>query len=52
LADFNVEKQYSDSKGDIAYVMADIANVSEEHIKSLYNSIATTRANIQTRVLY
>ncbi|ORZ06062.1 hypothetical protein BCR42DRAFT_427634 [Absidia repens] len=52
LADHNVEKQFSDSKGDIAYVMADIANVSEEHILSLYNAITATRANIKTRLLY
>ncbi|KAI8341997.1 hypothetical protein BC941DRAFT_415064, partial [Chlamydoabsidia padenii] len=28
FADHNVEKQYSDSKGDIAYVMADISKVT------------------------
>ncbi|KAI9365241.1 hypothetical protein BD770DRAFT_378101 [Pilaira anomala] len=50
FADHNVETQYSDSKGDIAYVMADIADVTD--IKSLYNAIFATRANIQTRVLY
>ncbi|KAI8094759.1 hypothetical protein BDF21DRAFT_409402 [Thamnidium elegans] len=50
FADHNVEKQYSDSKGDIAYVMADIADVTD--IKGLYNAIFATRANIQTRVLY
>ncbi|KAL1929999.1 hypothetical protein VTP01DRAFT_1153 [Rhizomucor pusillus] len=52
FADHNVEKQYSDSKGDIAYVMADIANVSEEHLLKLYDAITATRANIRTRVLY
>lgn len=52
LADHNVEKQYSDSKGDIAYVMADIADVSDEHILKLYNAITATRANVQTRLLY
>ncbi|KAI9310964.1 hypothetical protein BX666DRAFT_1868844 [Dichotomocladium elegans] len=52
FADHNVEKQYSDSKGDIAYVMADIAKVSEEDLIKLYNAITATRANIRTRVLY
>ncbi|KAI8335921.1 hypothetical protein BC941DRAFT_503448 [Chlamydoabsidia padenii] len=52
FADHNVEKQYSDSKDDIAYVMADIANVTDEHILKLYNAITATRANIQTRLLY
>ncbi|KAI7868823.1 uncharacterized protein EV154DRAFT_556813 [Mucor mucedo] len=50
FADHNVEKQYSDSKGDIAYVMADIADVTD--LKSLYSAIIATRANIQTRILY
>ncbi|KAI9485184.1 MAG: hypothetical protein EXX96DRAFT_645185 [Benjaminiella poitrasii] len=50
FADHNVEKQYSDSKGEIAYVMADIANVTD--VKNLYNDLLATRANIQTRVLY
>ncbi|CAO3599918.1 unnamed protein product [Absidia cylindrospora] len=52
FADHNVEKQYSDSKGEIAYVMADIANVTDEHITKLYNAIIATRANVQTRLLY
>lgn len=52
FADNNVEKQYSDSKGDIAYVMADIADVNEENLHKLYNAITATRANIRTRVLY
>ncbi|KAI7902070.1 uncharacterized protein BX663DRAFT_511652 [Cokeromyces recurvatus] len=50
FADHNVEKQYSDSKGDIAYVMADIANVTD--VKSLYDDLIATRAVIQTRILY
>ncbi|KAG0748394.1 hypothetical protein G6F57_005532 [Rhizopus arrhizus] len=50
FADHNVEKQYSDSKGNIAYVMADIANVTD--LKGLYDALIATRANIQTRILY
>ncbi|OBZ90271.1 D-3-phosphoglycerate dehydrogenase 2 [Choanephora cucurbitarum] len=52
FANHNVEKQYSDSKGEIAYVMADISNVTQEHLESLYNAIVATPANIKTRVLY
>ncbi|KAI8977356.1 hypothetical protein BDF20DRAFT_874324 [Mycotypha africana] len=52
FAEHNVEKQYSDSKGEIAYVMADISNVSQEHLETLYNAIVATPANIRTRVLY
>ncbi|KAI9029766.1 hypothetical protein CLU79DRAFT_735969 [Phycomyces nitens] len=52
FADHNVEKQYSDSKGDIAYVMADIADVAEEQLHKLYEAIIATPANISTRMLY
>ncbi|KAI8074598.1 hypothetical protein BC940DRAFT_329145 [Gongronella butleri] len=52
LADHNVEKQHSDSRGPIAYVMADIADVTEDLILKLHNKITNTSANIRTRLLY
>lgn len=39
LADHNVDKQMSDSRGEVAYLMADISNVKETEIKSLYESL-------------
>jgi D-3-phosphoglycerate dehydrogenase len=48
---YNVEKQYSDSKGDIAYLMADIANVSPSDVNKLRELINGTDANILTRLL-
>ena len=51
LASFNVEKQYSDSKGDIAYLLADIANVGPDDLKTLRDRINATEANIVTRFL-
>ncbi|GJJ13943.1 hypothetical protein Clacol_008200 [Clathrus columnatus] len=51
LSPFNVEKQYSDSKGDIAYLMADIADVTREDIETLRERINNTRANVLTRFL-
>ncbi|KAJ3006893.1 hypothetical protein NUW54_g3759 [Trametes sanguinea] len=48
---YNVEKQYSDSKGEIAYLMADIADVSPRDINSLREQINMTSANILTRML-
>ncbi|KZO98395.1 hypothetical protein CALVIDRAFT_596916 [Calocera viscosa TUFC12733] len=51
LSDFNVEKQYSDSKGSIAYLMADISGVSESDVQAIYERISKTRANIITRLL-
>jgi D-3-phosphoglycerate dehydrogenase len=51
LGHHNIEKQYSDSKGDIAYLMADISGVGEEEVKDIYEAIKGTRANILTRLL-
>lgn len=51
LAAHNVEKQFSDSKGDIAYLMADISNVSKDDVQSIHDRINKTRANIITRLL-
>jgi D-3-phosphoglycerate dehydrogenase len=48
---YNVEKQYSDSKGDIAYLMADIADVSPSDVNKLKELINGTSANILTRLL-
>ena len=39
LGDHNVDKQSSDSKGDVAYLMADVSDVSFPEIKSLYESL-------------
>lgn len=51
LSPYNVEKQYSDSKGDVAYLMADIADVSPQDINRLRELISKTRSNILTRLL-
>ncbi|TYJ55663.1 phosphoglycerate dehydrogenase [Cryptococcus floricola] len=52
LADHNIEKQFSDSKGDIAYLMADISGVGQEEVEGLYSAINGTKSNILTRLLY
>ncbi len=51
LSPYNVEKQYSDSKGDVAYLMADIADVSPQDINRLKDMINKTSSNILTRLL-
>jgi D-3-phosphoglycerate dehydrogenase len=51
LGHYNVEKQYSDSKGDIAYLMSDIADVSPADIEALEHSVRQTKASILTRLL-
>ena len=52
LGEHNVEKQYSDSKGDIAYLLADIVGVDEKEIREIYEAIAATRSNVATRMLF
>jgi D-3-phosphoglycerate dehydrogenase len=52
LGPYNVERQLSDSKGDIAYLMADIADVTQEGIRNIYDAISVLPANVATRVLY
>lgn len=52
LSNHNIEKQFSDSKGDIAYLMADISNVDQSDIKNVYDELNQTDAKISIRVLY
>lgn len=39
LGDHNVDKQTSDSRGDVAFLMADVSDVSVDEIKSLYENL-------------
>ncbi|GME99585.1 unnamed protein product [Ambrosiozyma monospora] len=52
LSDHNIEKQFSDSRGDVAYLMADISGVTSEDIKSLYEELNATQYKIAVRLLY
>lgn len=52
LGDHNVDKQMTDSRGDIAYLMADISDVNVNEIKDLYQSLEELNSRIRTRVLY
>jgi D-3-phosphoglycerate dehydrogenase len=52
LSDHNVEKQISDSKGDIAYLMADISKVNTAEIKEISDGLEAQSSRILTRVLY
>ena len=52
LSDFNIEKQSSDSKGAVAYVMADISIRDEGDVKKIYDSVNGITENIRSRVLY
>lgn len=50
--DHNVDKQMTDSRGDVAYLMADISNVNQDEIKDLYQRLEDLGSKIRTRVLY
>jgi D-3-phosphoglycerate dehydrogenase len=62
--DINVDKQFSDSRytlpsfqsllcrGDVAYMIADISEVTQDQIRDIYKKLSSTQFNIMTRVLY
>lgn len=52
LSNHNIEKQFTDSRGDVAYLMADISDVDQTDIKSLYEQLEQTPYKIATRLLY
>ncbi|KAJ4306526.1 D-3-phosphoglycerate dehydrogenase 2 [Collariella sp. IMI 366227] len=52
LAEHNVDKQISDSKGDVAYLMADVSSVKTEDIKEIRDNLDLLSSRILTRVLY
>ncbi|TGO60124.1 hypothetical protein BCON_0038g00400 [Botryotinia convoluta] len=52
LGDHNVDKQITDNKGDVAYLMADISNVQTSDLKEIVESLEGLSSRILTRVLY
>jgi len=52
LGDHNVEKQITDNKGDVAYLMADISKVSTSDLKDISDRLGGLDSRILTRVLY
>jgi len=52
LSDHNIEKQFSDSQNDLAYLIADISNVDTKDIKDIYDKLNATDAKIAIRLLY
>ncbi|KAK6075914.1 d-3-phosphoglycerate dehydrogenase [Seiridium cupressi] len=52
LGNHNVDKQISDSRGDIAYLMADVSDVGTEEIKDISDSLEALSSRIMVRVLY
>ncbi|KAI1261274.1 D-3-phosphoglycerate dehydrogenase 1 [Xylariaceae sp. FL1019] len=52
LGDHNVEKQISDSRGDYAYLMADVSSVQNSDLREILDSLEALSSRIATRVLY
>ncbi|KAF2403211.1 D-3-phosphoglycerate dehydrogenase [Trichodelitschia bisporula] len=52
LENHNVDKQMTDSRGDVAYLMADVSGVTQEEMKTLYQSLEDLQSRIRTRILY
>lgn len=52
LGEYNIAKQFSDSEGDVAYLMADLANVNEQEMRKLNDALDRTPHRILTRLLY
>ncbi|OAG05699.1 D-3-phosphoglycerate dehydrogenase [Paraphaeosphaeria sporulosa] len=52
LLNHNIDKQSSDSRGDVAYLMADVSDVKEDEIKNLFQSLEELPSSLRTRMLY
>lgn len=52
LMGHNIDKQTSDSKGDIAYMIADISGVHMSDLKSISDELNSLSSRIMTRVLF
>lgn len=52
LGDHNVDKQMTDSRGEIAYLMADISSVQDSDIKEIVQALSELPEQIRTRMLF
>ncbi|KAH3674450.1 hypothetical protein WICMUC_003287 [Wickerhamomyces mucosus] len=52
LGNYNIDKQFSDSQGDIAYLIADISGINNDEIQSLHDQLSDTPYKISIRLLY
>ena len=52
LSEHNVDKQMSDSRGDMAYMMADVSSVKHADVETLYKDLESLKERIVTRILY
>ncbi|SMN18317.1 similar to Saccharomyces cerevisiae YIL074C SER33 3-phosphoglycerate dehydrogenase, catalyzes the first step in serine and glycine biosynthesis [Maudiozyma saulgeensis] len=52
LATHNIEKQYSESNGKIAYVITDISPVTQNDVHSIYNQLDKIPEKVTVRLIY
>ncbi|CAB4252233.1 similar to Saccharomyces cerevisiae YIL074C SER33 3-phosphoglycerate dehydrogenase, catalyzes the first step in serine and glycine biosynthesis [Maudiozyma barnettii] len=52
LAAYNIEKQYSESNGKIAYVITDISSVTQNDVHSIYNQLDKIPEKVTVRLIY
>ncbi|KAI1809167.1 D-3-phosphoglycerate dehydrogenase 1 [Poronia punctata] len=52
LGGHNVDKQISDSRGDCAYLMADVSNVQNSDLREILDNLEGLSSRILTRILY
>jgi D-3-phosphoglycerate dehydrogenase len=52
LADFNIDKQISDSQGPYAYMMADVSTSKKEDLDHIFEEIYKLPDSISTRIVY
>lgn len=52
LGEFNVDKQMSDSRGEVAYLMADCRDVGEGGLREIFEGLEGLSSRIRTRLLY
>ncbi|CCK69521.1 phosphoglycerate dehydrogenase SER33 KNAG_0C04190 [Huiozyma naganishii CBS 8797] len=49
---YNIEKQYADSCGDVAYLITDISSVRSSDIEEIYNRLKETSGRIAVRIIF
>ncbi|RKF59383.1 D-3-phosphoglycerate dehydrogenase 1 [Golovinomyces cichoracearum] len=52
LSNHNVEKQITDNRDDVAYLMADISGVKADELREISESLGALSSHILTRILY
>ena len=52
MSDHNIEKQITDSRDDIAYLIADLSNVSGRNLQELYDNLEALSCKLAPHQTY